>query len=221
MKLVSVNVGKAQPIAAKSGETGIYKRPAAGPVRVTNEGLEGDTISDTKNHGGPDQAVYLYGLPDYAWWSAALGKPLEPGTFGENLTVAGLESAELSVGDRFFVGDTVLEVTAPRVPCVTLAVRMGDPAFVKRFRHAERPGVYLRVLQEGQVQVGDPVRLEPHKGDASGETLGVLELFRHFYEPRLDEATLRRHLAAPIAVRDRVEKLAALAKVQGSRVSEV
>lgn len=104
----------------------------------------------------------------------------------------------------------MLEVTSPRVPCVTLAVRMGDPAFVKRFRHAERPGVYCRVLQEGFVQVGDEVRLESYKGDA----LGVLEMFRHFYEPKLDEATLRRHLAAPIAVRDRVEKEVALAKVQ-------
>lgn len=210
MKLVSVNVGKAQPIAAKSGQTGIYKRPAAEPVRVTKNGLQGDAVCDTDNHGGPDQAVYVYGSPDYAWWSEALGKPLEPGTFGENLTVSELESAELSVGDQFLVGDTVLEVTAPRVPCVTLAVRMGDPAFVKRFRYAERPGVYCRVLQEGSVQLGDAVRLEAYKGEA----LGVLEMFRHFYEPKLDEATLRRHLAAPIAIRDRVEKEAALAKLR-------
>lgn len=210
MNLVSVNVGKAQPITAKSGQTGIYKRPHTEPVRVTTNGLQYDAVCDTDNHGGPDQAVYVYGLPDYAWWSEVLGKPLEPGTFGENLTVSDLETAPLNVGDRFLVGDTVLEVTSPRVPCVTLAVRMGDPAFVKRFRHAERPGVYCRVLQEGFVQVGDEVRLESYKGDA----LGVLEMFRHFYEPKLDEATLRRHLAAPIAVRDRLEKEAALAKVQ-------
>lgn len=210
MNLVSVNVGKARPITAKSGLTGIYKLPSAEPVRVAKNGLQNDAVCDTDNHGGPDQAVYVYGLPDYAWWSAALQKPLEPGTFGENLTVSDLETALLNVGDRFFVGDTVLEVTAPRLPCVTLATRMGDGAFVKRFRHAERPGVYCRVLQEGFVQVGDGVRLEPY----AGEALGVLEMFRHFYEPKLDETTLRRHLAAPIAVRARVEKEAALAKVQ-------
>ena len=213
MKLVSVNVGKAQPIAAKSGRTGIYKRPHTEPVRVTTNGLQNDAICDTDNHGGPDQAVYIYGLSDYAWWSETLGRTLEPGTFGENLTMEGFESAKSNVGDRFLVGDTVLEVTAPRLPCVTLATRMGDPAFVKRFRYAERPGVYCRVLQEGFVQVGDEVRLEPHQGNTSGEALGVLELFRHFYEPKLDEMTIRRHLAAPIAVRDRVEKEAALAKV--------
>ena len=210
MKLVSVNVGKAQTIAAKSGQTGIYKRPAAEPVRVTKNGLQGDMVCDTANHGGPDQAVYVYGLPDYAWWSETLQKTLEPGTLGENLSVSDLETASLNVGDRFLIGDTVFEVTAPRIPCVTLATRMGDPAFVKRFRYAERPGVYCRVLQAGFVRVGDGVRLEPY----AGEALGVLEMFRHFYEPKLDEATLRRHLAAPVAVRDRVEKEAALAKVQ-------
>lgn len=213
MHLVSVNVGKTQSIEAKSGRTGIFKRGQDAPVRVTELGLEGDAICDTENHGGVDQAVYLYGEPDYAWWSETLGRVLEPGTFGENLTVSELESGTLAIGDRFRIGDVLLEITAPRVPCVTLATRMGDPAFVKRFRHAERPGVYCRVLQEGSVQAGDEVTFEPYKG----ERLGALEMFRQFYEPRLDEATLRRHLAAPVATRDRAEKEAALARLLQDR----
>lgn len=215
MKLVSVNLGKAQPIRSKSGQSGIYKRSTQGPVQVTRGGLASDTICDTDNHGGADQAVYLYGVPDYAWWSETLGRDLEPGTFGENLTVTELESAGLQVGDRFTLGDVVLEVTAPRIPCGTLAVRMDDLSFVKRFRHAERPGVYCRVLQEGQLQVGDAVTFTPF----AGETLGVLEMFRNFYEPHHDEATLRRHLAAPIAVRDRVAKEAELEELLQKRAS--
>lgn len=213
MQLLSVNIGKARAVQAKSGQTGIYKRPAEHPVQVTRNGLADDTICDTENHGGVDQAVYVYGTPDYAWWSAALGRELKPGTFGENLTVTGLESARLQLGDRLQVGEVGLEVTAPRIPCVTLAVRMGDPAFVKRFRQAERPGVYCRVLQEGHVQVGDAVTLIPYEG----KTLGALEMFRDFFRPELDEATIRRHLAAPIAVRDRVEKEARLQKLLGAR----
>lgn len=213
MQLLSVNIGKARAVQAKSGQTGIYKRPAEHPVQVTRNGLADDTICDTENHGGVDQAVYVYGTPDYAWWSAALGRELEPGTFGENLTVTGLESARLQLGDRLQVGEVGLEVTAPRIPCVTLAVRMGDPAFVKRFRQAERPGVYCRVLQEGHVQVGDAVTLIPYEG----KTLGALEMFHDFFRPELDEATIRRHLAAPIAVRDRVEKEARLQKLLGAR----
>ena len=206
MKLVSVNIGKAQAIEAKSGQTGIYKKPTQDRVAVGALGLEGDAICDGENHGGVDQAVYLYGTPDYAWWSQALGRELRPGTFGENFTVSGLESTSLNIGDRLAVGTVWLEVTSPRVPCVTLAARMGDPAFVKRFRQAERPGVYCRVIREGQVQVGDEVTLHAY----AGETISAVEMFRNFYKPKLDEATLRRYLAAPISGRDRSEKEAKL-----------
>lgn len=129
MKLISVNVGEKRTIrkAKASGETGIYKVPAREPVRVTRDGLAGDEISDKVNHGGPDQAVYVYGVPDYEWWSYELGREFAPGTFGENLTISGLESARFSIGDRLRVGSVVLEVTAPRIPCVTLAARMGSP----------------------------------------------------------------------------------------------
>ncbi len=209
MQLISVNIGKAQAIEAKSGQTGIYKRPVQTPVTVGTLGLEQDAICDTENHGGVDQAVYVYGEPDYVWWSQALGQKLHPGTFGENLTVSGLESASLKIGDRFEVGTVGLEVTSPRVPCVTLAARMEDPTFVRRFRQAERPGVYCRVVQTGQVQVGDEVTLHPYEG----ETISAAEMFRDFYKPKLDEATLRRHLAAPISERDRAEQEAEL---QGS-----
>lgn len=210
MHLISVNIGRAQSIqGAKSiGLTGIYKRP----VEIAHVGaasLDGDAICDAENHGGPDQAVYIYGEPDYAWWSGELGRTLAPGTFGENLTVAGLESARLNIGDRLHIGEVVLEVTAPRIPCVTLATRMGDPAFVKRFRHAERPGLYCRVIRPGEVRPGQPVELEPY----AGPTVAAIELFRAFYAGELDEATLRRHLAAPIAIRDRVDKQARLDKL--------
>jgi len=208
MRLSSVNVGAERPIrgAKASGKTGIYKEPVEGPVKVTRNGLAGDEISDTENHGGVDQAVYLYGVSDYEWWSRELGRDLPPGSFGENLTVAGLESAKALIGDRLRVGSAVLEVAAPRIPCVTLATRMGDPAFVKRFRAAERPGIYCRVIREGYVRAGDEVSYEPYEG----EPVGALEVFRDFFEPEVSEAAIRRHLAAPIAVRARVEKEARL-----------
>ncbi|MBP6015235.1 MAG: MOSC domain-containing protein [Candidatus Promineofilum sp.] len=211
MNVISVNIGRAQPIEnAKSiGMTGIYKTPAAAPVRVTALGLADDAICDVKHHGGIDQAVYVFGQVDYDWWSAELARPLAPGTFGENLTVSELESTTLAIGDRLHLAEVVLEVTSPRIPCVTLAVRMGDPTFAKRFRRAERPGVYCRVLREGDVRVGEPVRLEPY----TGPTLSIMENFRDFYVREWDEAMLRRHLAAPISVRERVElqeRLAAL-----------
>ena len=189
--------------------TGIYKRPVTTPAVVTTYGLAGDAICDTENHGGVDQAIYLYGEPDYTWWAAALDRALIAGTFGENLTISGLESAQLFIGDRLHIGSVTLEITAPRMPCVTLARRMDDPAFLKRFRAAERPGVYCRVLQEGSVQVGDAVVYEPYVG----VRLGVLELFRDFFAPNRDVATLQRHLAAPIDIRSRRDKEKQLAQL--------
>ena len=204
MQLISVNVGQVQPIAnaKQTGVTGIYKLPVQAPVQITINGLANDAISDTRNHGGPDQAVYIYGQTDYQWWSIELGQELSPGTFGDNLTISELESSSFSIGDRLQIGEVMLEVTAPRIPCVTLAARMGDPGFVKRFRFAERPGLYCRVIHTGWVQAGDTVILEPYPQ----ETVSILEMFRDFYEPALTEAAIRRYLAAPIAIRSRQEK---------------
>lgn len=201
MQLRSINIGQEESIQThKAVEiTGIFKRPVSAPVAITSDGLPGDAVVDTENHGGPDQAVYVYGTPDYAWWSAQLGSELAPGTFGENLTIDGLESAALNVGDILHVGAVTLQVTAARIPCSTLAARMGEPGFVKRFRAAERPGVYCRVLTPGTVQAGDPVRVERY----AGPTITIVEMFRDFYDNALSEATLRRHLAAPLAARAR------------------
>ena len=210
MRLLSINIGSVRTIgnANVSGQTGIYKLPVAGPVQVIADGLADDTIVDTKNHGGPDQAVYVYGGADYAWWAAKLEQDLVPGTFGENLTISDLESAPLAVGDRLHIGDrqhvggVILEVTAPRIPCWKLAQRMGDPGFVKRFRAAERPGAYCRVVREGELQAGDPVTVEPY----AGERVTVVEVFRDYYEPARDPAAIRRFLAAPLAERARTDK---------------
>jgi MOSC domain-containing protein YiiM len=201
VQLLSVNIGekRTQQKGNELETTGIYKLPADRPVPITALGLQSDVICDRKDHGGPDQAVYVYGAADYAWWAEELGRELQPGTFGENLTISELESARFSIGDRLHIGSVILEVTAPRIPCSTLAARMGDPRFVKRYRHAARPGLYCRVLQEGTVRAGDEVRAELREG----ETVSALEVFLDYYNREKDEARLRRFLRAPIAIRAR------------------
>ena len=214
MRLLSVNLGKAAPVrgSKNSSLSGIDKRSVEGPIRLSADGLVGDAVCNPRYHGGPDQAVYLYGGADYAWWEAELGRPLAPGTFGENLTISDWESVNAAVGDRIFIGEVILEVTSPRVPCSTFSTHMGDSSFLKKFRHAERPGVYCRVLREGEVQAGDAVRYE----SLPGEPLGILELYRDAFSPAKDAATLRRHLAAPLAIRLRTSKAEALAKLEAS-----
>jgi MOSC domain-containing protein YiiM len=205
VRLHSVNV--AMPLDG----TAIRKLPQAGPVEVRELGLQGDGVGSPKHHGGPDQAAYAYGLPDYAWWEAALGRALPPATFGENLTITGLESGGCSVGDRLRIGTALFEVTSPRIPCATLARRMDDPrGFIRRFREARRPGLYLRVLEEGIVTAGDAVTYEP----AAAGALPVLELQDLHYRRSATAAELERALAAPIAVRARRDLERRLARSQ-------
>ncbi len=212
MRLASINLGRPREliVGERTTTTGIYKRPVLGGVHVGRLGLAGDTVIDGTVHGGPDQAVYVYGSDDYDWWSFQFGRPLEPGFFGDNLTVDGLVSGDLAVGDRLAIGDAVvIEATAPRMPCNTLAQRIGNPQFVKRFRDAERPGLYCRVIVEGEVSAGDGVTVTPHAGDR----VTMLELFRDHYARQRSEAALRRFLAAPLAERVRREKLEQLEKL--------
>ena len=201
MQLTSVNVGSMRTQKKGDGleQTGIYKLPVPDPVEITPLGIAADFIADAENHGGPDQAIYIYGAKDYAWWSETLQQKLLPGTFGDNLTISDLESASFTIGDRLRMGSAVLEVTSPRTPCSTLARRMGDLKFAEKFRRAERPGLYCRVLQPGVVQTGDAVAVEGTVGPA----VGVLEFFREHYAHPKDEATLRRFLTAPIDARSR------------------
>jgi MOSC domain-containing protein YiiM len=214
MKLTSVNLGTGQLIAVgeRNIRTGIHKQPTLEPVQIGKLGLAGDEVSDEINHGGPDQAVYVYGLPDYDYWSEQLGTALEPATFGENLTISGLESANLKIGDRLRVGAVLLEVAASRIPCHVLAARMNDLGFVKKFRAAQRPGAYCRVIETGTVCVGDAVTHEPHLG----KTVALLEDFNLYYDANPSRASIERALNSSIAIRTRAELTQKLAKLAES-----
>jgi MOSC domain-containing protein YiiM len=199
MQLVSINLGEERTLQRKDyvEQTGIFKFPTDQPVRVAKLGLAGDVIISKKHHGGPDQAVYIYGMVDYAWWANELGKELTPGTFGENLTISELESTQFNIGDYLHTGAVTLQITAPRIPCGTFAARMENPQWVKRFRYAERPGLYCRVLKEGFVKAGEHVSVEKY----AGETISIVQVYHDYYNKDKSEATLRRHLNAPIAIR--------------------
>lgn len=197
MQLLSVNAAQPKTIQFNGEEisTGIYKEPLQGEVKVTALGLEGDTIVDTKVHGGLDQAVYLYLKEDYDWWAEQLDRALPPGTFGENLTVSGLGDHSFVIGDRLLINDIELEITAPRTPCYKLASKMGNSGFVKAFAKAQRPGAYARVIQEGTLKAGDAITLQP----TTGNYVSIKEIFVMWHEKNRSLATMEKALASPIA----------------------
>jgi MOSC domain-containing protein YiiM len=159
----SVNVGVPKQYRGKGGRSGIDKMPTAGAVTLTvpgsgRSGLAGDSICDTANHGGPDQAVYAYAREDLAVWADRLGRDIRGGFFGENLTTTGLDVNGAVIGEIWQVGDGArLQVTYPRLPCVTFTGQVGRPHWVKEFTAHGVPGAYLRVLEPGDVHAGDPV----------------------------------------------------------------
>jgi MOSC domain-containing protein YiiM len=176
----SVNVGMPREAAwAGIGKTSIDKAPVAGPVEVHRLGLTGDQVSDTRHHGGPDQAVYAFAREELGWWAERLGDDLRDGEFGENLTTEGLLVDDSEVGERWRIGSVLLEVASIRTPCNDFKVWMGrgghdNTAWVRRFAEHARPGAYLRVLQPGTLAADDPIEVVHRPGHG----VTVSEMFR-------------------------------------------
>jgi MOSC domain-containing protein YiiM len=159
--VVSVNVGQILDSEGSTiGRTAIDKRPVEGRVAAHPLGLDGDHQADREHHGGIDQAVYAYSTADYLYWGAILGRDLRPGQFGENLTITGIDLNATVIGERWRIGSTVLQVSMPRIPCVTFQHWMGEPQWVKRFTVEARSGTYFRVVQDGQLGAGDTIHVE-------------------------------------------------------------
>jgi MOSC domain-containing protein YiiM len=185
-----VNVGTPREIEwlGRRETTSIWKAPVEGRVAVRGVNVAGDDQADREVHGGPDKAVYAYAREDTYWWERELGRALEHGNFGENLTVSGIDVTAAVVGERWEVGSTVLEVAQPRIPCWKLGARMADPSFPVHFAAAGRPGAYLRIIEEGEVGGGDEIRV----GDKPGHGLTVGDAARIYHQERNRCAQLLR-----------------------------
>ncbi len=171
----AVCVGRLEPVVVgeREGTTGIRKAPVDGAVRVTTTGVDGDEIGNRASHGGPLRTVYAYAAEDRAFFERQLGRSLPPGSFGENLATSGVDVTGARPGERWRVGDALLEVTTIRTPCWKLAWALDEPGIERRFQRAARPGAYLTVVEEGEVAAGDPVRVVRTRDDHD-VSLGLL-----------------------------------------------
>src|SRR6476619_2801170 len=169
-QLISVNVGTPRDVDwAGIGRTAIEKHPVAGAVPVGHLGVEGDQVADTVHHGGRDQAVYAFAREDLDWWEVELGREIRNGQFAENLTTAGIDVNDAEVGERWRIGTALFEVAMVRIPCNDFKSwqRLNgydERAWGKRFTLVGRPGPYLRVLEEGEIRVGDDLTVVHRPG---------------------------------------------------------
>jgi ferredoxin-NADP reductase/MOSC domain-containing protein YiiM/ferredoxin len=194
--LLSINVGLPRDVQwrGRTVHTGIWKYPVDGPVMVRRLNVDGDGQGDTGGHGGEQRAVMLYQIESYRYWERQLGlEPLEFGAFGENFTVTGMADDQVCIGDRYRVGEAMLEVTQPRVTCFRVGVRLGQPQMPGLLVAHRRPGYYLRVIREGHVRVGDTLELVyrgPH-------ALNVAEVDGLLYLPDPDIVRVRDASVVP------------------------
>jgi len=196
MKVLSLNVGLPREVmsAGRLVLTSIFKSPVAGRVPIRNHNLAGDQQSDLSVHGGRAKAIYAYPHEHYAFWRDQLPEvTLQPGNFGENLTIEGLLEQDVHVGDRLKIGSAELVVTQPRMPCYKLGIRFDRPTMVKQFLDSRRSGFYLAVAVEGAVGAGDAIEVvERHHARVS-----IPELLRMYLNEPVAPERLREVLAIP------------------------
>ncbi len=195
-RLLSVNVGLPRDVEWQNRivKTAIWKFPVEGPRMVRRLNIDGDGQADRTGHGGEHRAVFVYQIDSYRYWERYLGRTdFVHGQFGENFTVDGLADDEVCIGDRYHIGGALFEVTQPRVTCYRLGIRMDVPEMAALLVSHGRPGFYLRVITEGEVQAGtDIVKI------ASGEGgMTVSEINALLYKPGHPPDRLERALRIP------------------------
>lgn len=197
MKLVSVNVSLPIEINYNNTQisTSIFKKPVAGKVSVGEFNLAGDKQVDLENHGGGHKAVYAFSAEQYDYWRQQLTRPeLHYGQFGENLTIRGLDESLLCIGDQLQIGDCILEVTQPRVPCFKLGIALTLTTMPKKFIQHGHTGIYFKVLKMGLIESGDKVT----RIYQSPQQLSVRTLFMAYFYPDFTDAERVMNLAVKL-----------------------
>ncbi|HEY3483292.1 MAG TPA: MOSC domain-containing protein, partial [Streptomyces sp.] len=194
--LAAVSVGMPKEVSwrGRSVYTGVYKQPVTGPRMVRRLNIDGDGQGDLGGHGGEQRAVLVYQLDSYRHWARELGRDdLTPGQFGENFTVDGLPDDEVCIGDRYRIGGALFEVSQPRVTCYRVGLRMGEPRMAALLVAHHRPGFYLRVIEEGEVEAGQEIL----KVSTGPEAMTVEEIDRVLYLPGHTREQVERALRIP------------------------
>jgi MOSC domain-containing protein YiiM len=190
MQIISTNIGEPKVISWKGKEvkTGIFKYPVNHPVFLGTEDVDNDHVIDRRYHGGIDKACYLYSANHYKYWQKLYpGLEMPYGIFGENLTVEGLYEADVNIGDIFKIGEAVVQATQPRQPCFKLEFRFSDSRIVRQFVDSGFSGVYVRVLEKGNVKTGDSMQMIERK-----ESLSIQKVYELIYTDTLQkEAVLK------------------------------
>jgi len=196
MEIISTNIGEPVTVEWRGDkvQTGIFKFGVETPVFLGREDVLNDHVLNRKYHGGVDKACYLYSADHYPFWKKKYSENVwQWGMFGENLTVRGLNESEIRIGDIYQVGGAVIQVSQPRQPCFKLGIRFENQAIVEDFWESSFPGVYVRVIESGNITTGDVMVLIKR----NEESLSVSQVFSIFSRNRTDQELILKALQEP------------------------
>ena len=122
-----------------------------GKVKVLkNFGLEGDA------HAGNWHRQVSLLAQESIDKMRSLGLVLFPGDFSENITTSGIDLLALDVGTKIKIGNVVLEITQKGKEChlgCEIRKLVGDCIMPKE-------GVFAKVVEGGEIQVGDQIEVQ-------------------------------------------------------------
>ncbi|TRX95991.1 hypothetical protein FHL15_003133 [Xylaria flabelliformis] len=159
--VLSLRTGKVRPLAGVKLTSAINKQPRQDRVRLTKLGFAGDERQHPP-HQSPDNAIHQYARSHYDRWRAELPDRKDKfviGGFGENISTTHLSENNVCVGDKFRLGDAVVQVTMTRQPCFKLNHRFEHKKMATMVQNTGRTGWLYRVLCEGWVEEGDEMEL--------------------------------------------------------------
>ncbi|GAA0339149.1 MOSC domain-containing protein [Bacillus carboniphilus] len=143
-------------------------KSAVQAFKVAKVGIVGDDVANHKFHGGPDRVVCLYPFEHYAYWEEVFQKRLTLPAFGENITTTGMMEDQVCIGDIYKIGDTILQITQGRVPCVTISNYNEEKQLLKKVIETNLTGYFFRVLEEGTIKFDSEITLlEKHSKEIS------------------------------------------------------
>jgi MOSC domain-containing protein YiiM len=144
----------------KTWQTSFFRVPSATPRWLFTTHLDGNEQADKEHHGQWNQVMLFYAAAHYPLWQTELDLPvIGPGGFGENATVEGQSEATVCLGDRYAIGDAIIQITGPRYPCWKNNQRWGVAELLERIKANGRTGWYCSVAQEGMLAPGDAITL--------------------------------------------------------------
>lgn len=187
--------GDLLPLRGTDRYSAIEKQRAGAPVWLGHDGLDGDRVADRRFHGGPDRSLCHYPAEHYSHWRRYFRhlQRIAPASFGENLSTQGLDEAHVCIGDRFALGEAIIEVSQPRSPCIKLDRHHDTRGLSRQLGHSGRTGWLYRTLEPGLVEPGALLRLldRPFPGAS------VLRVWRGFHDQNSSEAELSELMQIP------------------------